>query len=215
MRRTIQLIFVTVILISIYLSFDSYLEKQWEALTASLSLIIAIISAWIAYEAFYKQNESEKPQLILSLDMKSRFGIIQLAIENFGNRPAYNIQLHWKSPILRANGDLVTFTRKDQPIPVLNKAERLSVLVDGTTIFYDKYKSTNLDYQGTISHTPSIKSKKRYLTPFYLSLESYKMTLALDNEQLNAYHELAKVPKSLSKIEGEIKLLRETLGRDS
>ena len=100
MRRFLIYSFVLLILTSLFLAYLSFKNKEWETLTASISIIIALISEWNAYETFYRQALSNKPQIILRLDSKSRYGLFLLVAENLGAKPAFNIQFIWNQDLL-------------------------------------------------------------------------------------------------------------------
>ena len=78
MKTTFRLLFIVFIISSGILSVISVYNKEWEVTTASLSLIIAIISAWIAFEVFRNAQDQKKPRMTIIPDMTSRYNLIQL-----------------------------------------------------------------------------------------------------------------------------------------
>jgi hypothetical protein len=202
MRRFFILSFSLLIFISLVLAFFSFKNREWETLTASVSLTIAIISGWIAYETFYRQALSEKPQIILRLDFKSRYDLILLVAENLGSKTAFNIQFKWDQVLLNLDGEKVTFNKydTDHDITVLNPQERTSVIIDGQSQFFEKHKNEHLNYSGKIIFQESLNSKRKTSYPFKFSFDHYTQSLSFDSEEPRTMHELQKVPTKLNEI---------------
>ncbi len=190
------------IVASIILTAISFCNKEWETITASISLIIAIISGWIAYEVFIRQAEAEKPQIVLRLDFRSRYGLIMLLAENLGTRPAFNIKLSWDKELKNHNGEIVKFNQYDQDsdIPVLNAKEQTSVIIDTPGNFFEKYKNDSLDYSGTISYQETLTSKRKTKYPFRFSFKHYGASPSFENEEPKTMYELQKIPEKLNEI---------------
>lgn len=212
MRLFLKGIFLLALLISAYLSYNSYCARQWETLTASLSLIIAVISAYIAYEVFYKQNEADNPQLIIDFDLKSRSGAMFLAIQNHGNKPAFNIQVDWDIPLYNVNNEVVKFgSIGNYDIAVLNKDRRISIPVDATKDYFDKHENEALTFSGTVSYSLSIRSPKRLKQKFHLSLDPFRKTASVETDIADTYLKVKTIPKKIDELTQEIARLRNTL----
>jgi hypothetical protein len=207
MRYILRVTFVLTIISSIFLVVIGVCNREWETVTASVSLIIAIISAWIAHEIFIKQSDTERPQIILRLDFKSRYGLILLVAENFGQKPAFNIKIMWDKELMNLNDEVITFNKYDSifDIPVLNTKEQTSIYIDTSDQFFEKHKEDELDYSGIISFQESLNSKKRTKYPFYLSFKHYGLTPYFENELPKTLYELQKIPEKLDKIEEALK----------
>jgi len=193
---------VIFILTSIVLTIVSFCNKEWETVTASISLIIAIISGWIAYEVFLKQSEADKPQIVLRIDFKSRYDLIMLVIENLGTRPAFNIVLNWDNELKDHYGKIVKFNKFDETsdIPVLNAKEQTSVIIDTPWNFFEKNKNANLDYSGTVSFQETLTSKRKTTYPFKFSFRHYGSSPSFENEEPKTMFELQKIPEKLDEI---------------
>ena len=215
MRKLLISSFLLLIVGSLLLSIISVINKEWESLTASLSVMIAIISGWIAYEAFYRQNLSGRAQVLLRIDCTSRYNLIQLVAENLGSKPAFNIELNWNQKLLNHEGEEITFNKYDDTIeiPVLNANERASVLIDAASEFYKKNKDKNLDYSGEIVFQESLNSKKKTSYPFQFSLKQYGGSLAFESEEPKTMFELQKIPKKLDEIAVELKNIENILNK--
>lgn len=212
MRIFFKGVFLFGLLISLYLSYNSYVALQWETLTASLSLIIAVISAYIAYEVFHKQNEANNPQLIIDFDLKSRSGVMFLAIQNHGNNPAFNIQMDWDIPLYNVKNDIVKFgSIGDYDIAVLNKDRRISIPVDATKDYFDKHEHEPLNYSGTVSYSLSIRSRRRLKQRFYISLDPFRKTVRVETDIADTYLKVRTIPKKIEELTQEIARLRNTL----
>jgi len=207
MRRILIFSFVLLISISLFLAYLSFENKEWATLTAAISLTIAIISGWIAYETFYRQALSNKPQIILRLDTKSRFGLILLVAENLGEKPAFNIMFKWNQNLLNHKGEKILFNKYDTlvDIPVLNTKESTSVIIDSPSSFFEKNRANNLDFNGMIEFQESLNSKRKTSYPFQFSFKHYGLSPSFENEEPKTMHELQKIPENLENIKNELK----------
>lgn len=202
MRRILIFCFILLLLSSISLSVIGLVNKEWETLTATISLTIAIISGWIAYEAFFRQSLSERPQIILRTDSKSRYGMILLVAENLGKKPAFNITLDWNQELLNCKNEKITFNKYDDnvEIPVLNPMENTSVIIDSQANFYKRYRDINLDFNGTINFQESLNSKKITSYPFSFSFRHQGLSPSFKDELPKTLYELQKLPKKMDEI---------------
>lgn len=216
MKRLSSYVFVILLLASIFLAAMSLKNKEWESLTAVISLIIAIISGWIAYETFHKQTQASKAQIIVRLDFESRYDIILLVVENLGSKPAFNIKLKWNQELKNLDGEKIQFNKFDKnfDIPVLNPNERTSVIVDVASRFYSEIDSKeNLDYDGIIYFQESLSLKKKTSYPFQFSFKHYNFSPSFENETPRTMFELQKIPKQLENIKNEIKTLSKQINK--
>jgi hypothetical protein len=213
MRKYLIFSFAILILISFALAYSSFYYEKWETLTASISLIIAIISGWIAYETFYRQTLSNKPQIILRLDFRSRYDLVLLVAENLGAKPAFNIRFQWNKDLLNHNGEKVTFNKsKTQPeIPVLNPKESTSIIIGTPSSIYDKNKGDNLDYTGMIMFQETLNSKRKSSYPFLFSFEHYRLSPLSETEEPKTMYELQKIPDKLDQIKSQLVSITKTI----
>lgn len=202
MKTLLRIIFTTLSFASIFLIVISYCNREWETITASISLTVAIISGWIASEVFIRQNEANRPQIIIRLDFKSRNGLVLLVIENLGKRPAFNIKLNWDKPLKNLKNENVTFNNYDNnnEIKVLNAKELTSVIIDNPLAFFNKNKPDNLDYSGTITFSDTITSNRESSYPFFVSFKHYGLTPNIESEEAKMILELQKLPTKLDEI---------------
>jgi hypothetical protein len=182
-------------------------NNEWGSVTAAISLTIAILSGWIAYETFYRQTQSIKPQIVIRLDFESRYDVILLVVENLGQKPAFNISIDWNQELLNLKGNKIRFNKHctDIDFPVLNSGERTSVIVDLASKFYSERTSENMDYDGVIKFQESLSSKRKTSYPFQFSFKHYSFSPSFENEIPKTMYELQKIPKHLEQIKNEIK----------
>lgn len=211
MRKFIRTTFAIFILASISLVIVSFFNKEWGTITASISLIIAIISGWIAYEVFYKQTQAEKPQIVLRLDFRSRHSLVLLVAENSGTRPAFNISIKWDRELENHKGEPVKFNKYDNgpDIPVLNAKETTSTIVDTPHNLFNRYKEIGFDFSGIISYQETLNSKRKTSYPFLFSIKHYGNSPETENEEPKTMVELQKIPKKLEEITKELKKISE------
>ena len=213
MRRFTKYVFIILLLVSLFLAFLSLQNNEWGSLTAAISLTIAVISGWIAYESFYNQSLTKKPQIILRLDFKSRYGLILLVAENLGEKPAFNIKFKWEQKLLNNKGEEICFNKFDDSIdiPVLNSKENTSVFIDSVFEFYNNRKTDNLNFNGTITFHESLNSKRKTSYPFQFSFKQHSMSPLFEREEPKTMHELQKIPDKLQRIEFELKKIAELI----
>ncbi|WP_242927492.1 hypothetical protein [Pontibacter vulgaris] len=208
----IRLCFAIIIIASLLLTANRILDKDWSTVTASISLIIAVISAWIAYDTFHHQALAQKPQIVIQPNFVDRSGLILLSIMNHGENPAYNITIKWHNPIINSKDEIFSFSNgsKKYDILVLSKNEKVSTLVDGLTSFYNKYKDADLEYSGVITYTEDLKSRRKNHQNFNLSLTSYKR-LVNETDSGITHNKLQSIPDHLASLQKEIHSLRKEL----
>jgi hypothetical protein len=206
MRRLLQTLFAIFLLSAILLVVISYINQEWQTITAAISLIIAIISGWIAFEVFYRQSQSEKPQIILRFDFRSRHSLVLLIAENLGKKPAFDIKIKWNKELLDFESEPVKFNKYDNitEISVLNPNEHTSVVVDVPETLFERYKGDEMDFGGTITFKENIASKRTTSYPFFLSLRHYGNSPVIETEEPKTMFELQKIPQKLDDIKKEL-----------
>ena len=206
MKKISTYIFIVLLIASIWLTIISIKNKEWDTVTATISLIIAIISGWIAYETFYRQSQAEKAQIVVKLDFTSRYDVILLVVENLGLKPAFNIILDWNQELRNLKGEKIRFNKFSEniDIPVLNPKEKTSVLIDVASRFYSKRNEKDMDFNGMVKFQESLNSKRQTSYPFQFSFKHYNLSPAFENETPKTMFELQKIPDKLESIKHEI-----------
>jgi hypothetical protein len=209
-RNLLKISFITLILASIVLVVIAILNKQWETTTAAISLLIAVVSSWIAYETFYTQSLAKKPQLILAPDFKSRYDLIQLSLKNNGEKSAYHIKILWNETLLNHKNAPVTFNKfsNKYEVLVLNPMEETKVIIDTNSGFFSRSKPAKLNYSGTITYKEFLDSKKLLAQKFEISFEHYGESPTYEDEMTRALYEIQQIPEKLETIGKHLKNIK-------
>lgn len=205
--RTYFSIAVSVLIgLTIFLGVVSFKNSEWQTLTASVSLLVAIISAWMAYEVFYKQYEDEKPNIVLEFDMTSRYSLVLLVAKNLGRRPAFNIRFDWEKELKNFHGEALQFSAasNEWDIQALNPGETISIPIDIPENLFSR-KDDIYEFTIKISYQESLTYKKRDSHSVVLSLEQYRKSLTYVDENLKTSYMLQQIPKELKEIRKLIK----------
>ncbi len=181
----------------------------WVVVAAALAVITSVISSWAAQRVLEIQQDVQKPYPFPSVDITSRYGLVQLCVRNYGGSAAYEISIKWDKPLLNSKGELVRFT--DQvgapEIPVLLPTESVSVLIDGSMQLFEKYQ--DLNYTGRVEFKNA--SGRRMTHPFLLSIEKHRKTLYFTQEDTKTHHELQRIPDELAKVCSELREIRNSM----
>jgi hypothetical protein len=183
------------------LGFES--KEAWATVAAALAVIVSVLSAWSTRSVLELQANEREPYVYPSIDVESRYGLIQLRIENYGGGPAFGVKLNWEKPLLNSKGEPRDFGR----IPVLLQKESLSILVDGQIQFYGAYKDCN--YSGKVEFKNASGRKKKYL--FNVSAEKYRATLTYTEEAPKTHHQLQQIPDQIEKLTSAVSSLKDSL----
>ena len=213
--RIIQVILAILLISAITLTIIGVINREWRTTTASISLMVALISAWMASETFRKQELAKKPQIVIDFDLESRYRIIQLSIKNYGERPAFNIKIDWKQKLTNSSNREIIFNKTgniNYDIPVLNRNEKLNLLIDKDEDMFKAYPEGSLIYSGTITYQESLNTKSRRSQDFYISLEHYRKTTDNSSQIVKANHE---IPKYLKEIKEELSKLSNKMNKPS
>lgn len=178
----------------------------WAAVAAALAVITSIISAWPAQRVLELQQDAQQPYPYPSIDLTSRYGLIQLRVTNYGGSAAHDICLHWHQPLLNSQGEEVKFTKQAgaPDISVLLPNESVNLSIDGSRQLFEAYEKLN--YSGEVTFKDSSKRTIKY--PFLLSAEKYRYTLSYSEEEPKTHYQLQKIPDELHKLRTEVNRLR-------
>ena len=179
--------------------------ETWAVVAAALAVITSMISSWSSQRALELQEDAQRPYPYPSIDVKSRYLIMQLRVTNFGGSAARDIRLTWHKPVLNAQGNEVRFTEQDgvPEIPVLLPNESVAVFIGGSRALYEQYQDMN--YSGEIAFSDTSGNKMTHA--FYLSAEPYRSGLVYEQEEQKTHIELQKIPKELEELRHEVEQL--------
>lgn len=171
----------------------------------ALAVLTAVISGWSATKVVELQEDQLRPYPYPFIDARSRTGLLQLAVTNFGGGSAHDVQLAWDEPLRNSEGKEVSFP--GGTIPVLLPKETLKILVDGQIQFYGKYQNAN--YTGRVLFNDS--SGRHFRHPFLVDADKFRRTLRHEDDLSQAYEEIGEIRKALNTVAEELKKVREAL----
>lgn len=201
-----------VVVVWVALVMGIYDPVTWAIVAAGMAVLTSAISAWVSQRVLELQEDEQKPFPYPSIDVQSRYGLVQLCVANYGKSTARDIQIVWDIPLVNAKGEIIRFTTQANApdIPILLPGERMYILVDGSMQLFQAQQK--MEYTGKVEFKTVSGSKMSY--PFFLSVEKYRTMLTFTEEEPRTMHELQKIPGELHKISREIShihaLLRES-----
>jgi len=184
-------------------------KETWTTVAAALAVTTAIISAWTAQQVLELQQKALLPDCYPTIDVASRYGLVQLRVTNFGGSVARNIRLDWDKPLLNSKGKVVKFTEwESKPdIAILLPKESVCLLIDGAVDFFSQCK--DLNWSGNISFEGA--DGVRVEQQFHLSAEKYQTSLSYSDEEPKTHFQLQKIPDEIRQLREEIKRLRSSI----
>ena len=198
---TASIVAIVAIIVPLYL-LGIHASETWAVVAAALAVITSILSSWLALRVLEIQQDEKSPYPYPSIDVRSRYGLMQLRIKNSGGSAARNIFIKWKKPLLNTQGEEVRFTKQGNTpdIPILLPNESVAVLVGGTRAIYELYQDMN--YSGIIEFQDVSERKLKQI--FYISAETYRSTLDYEDEELRTEMALQKLPEEIEKLRKEV-----------
>ena len=161
-----SLITSIVVIVAALLSLGLRDPVAWAAVAAALAVITSVISSWVSQRALELQQDAQKPYPYPSVDVTSRYGLVQLRVTNYGGSAAHDSNIKWDKPLLNSREEPVRFTSQEgaPEIPVLMPNEGISILIDGSQQLFQKFQDMN--FTGRVEFLDA--SKKRRGHPFCL-----------------------------------------------
>jgi hypothetical protein len=177
-------------------------SETWAVIAAALAVITSVLTSWFALRVLEIQQDEKKPYPYPSIDVRSRYGLMQLRITNKGGSPACNINIKWNKPLINIKEEVVRFIKQENApdIPILLSNESIAILIGGVREMYNKYN--NMNYSG-IMEFQDVSGRKIKHT-FYLSAETYRSTLDFMEEEGKTQMALQKVPEEIEKLRNEV-----------
>ena len=206
MRWLTRLILASVVLLVIAVLVCVFVSPPWlpadkfPVIAGALAVLTSGISAWTANRVVELTENQLNPFPYPFIDARSRRGVIQLSITNFGGGTAHDVCLRWKEPLLNPKGEKVSLGPRDR-IPVLLPNETIRFPVGGTTVFFATYKEPT--YSGEVLFRNS--SGRRFKHPFYASAEGFQGTLVHEDEMSQTHEKLQALPEILREISAQLR----------
>ena len=145
------------------------------------------------------QEDAQEPDPVPILDFRSRRGLAQFRITNYGGASAHSVKVTWQDQLKNADGNDVLLGR-DVAIPVIPRGESASVAIGVSLSFFERHKNTTC--KGTISFENV--SGRRYAKPFVLSGEHERGALLHNTEEIMTLKELQRIPTELRAVASAI-----------
>ncbi|MDP2319176.1 MAG: hypothetical protein Q8O42_07565 [Acidobacteriota bacterium] len=176
--------------------------NAWAAVAASLAVFAAMVSAWTSQRMVELQEDALEPNLLVTIDGRSRYQLIQLRLVNLGHSAAFDVTIKWRngptvrggSPVQLGPGGL---------LPALGPNEHATRLLDVSHQFFARH--TDATFVGTISYTNA--SGQGNHRDIVVSAEHLREAMLHDEELPKTQYELQKLPEKLDKIASEIRKL--------
>jgi hypothetical protein len=182
------------IVVCVFVAPELLPTEKASIIAGALAVLTSVISAGAAISVVKLTEDQLKPYPYHFIDARSRTGLIQLSVTNFGGSTAHDVRLQWKQPLLKSNGNKVSLGPRDY-IPVLLPKETMRFLVDGAIEFYAKSKEHN--YSGQVEFRNS--SGRRFRHPFSVSAEQFRGSLIHDDEMSQTHGKAASTTKNLGR----------------
>lgn len=197
-RIVLNLFLISGLILSILLTIKAYFLSEWNTIAGTLAVITAIIGTFLSLKIIWKQEDEYEPEILVSFDVDSRNGIIQLVIKNIGGSNAYDIKLKWNKTLKEAKGKEVFLPY----VPVLTKGDSIRLIVDSTMARFQKAETEKeqLIYDGFIKYKYSKKDKKYRKENFEISLEHFKNKIRPITDQQDFYLKNSKLNETVTKI---------------
>jgi hypothetical protein len=214
-RRIIRSILIVAFIIACVAIIAAFLllgfrdPTAWVAVAAGLAVITSIASAWPAQRVLELQQDAQEPYPYPSIDVTSRYALLQLRVTNYGGSAAFDIRFGWNEPLLNSKGQTIQFTKqKGAPdIPVLLPNESVTILIDEYKNMFQTYK--NMNYTGELVFRNASGQMIRH--PFLVSAEKYRHALTYSEEELKTHFQLQQIPKEICKLRTEVTHLRSAI----
>lgn len=175
-------------------------KETWATLAALLAVIAAIIAVLPALRVLQVQEDSQRPRPTPYFDLTSRYGLLQLRLKNTGGSVAYDVELHWKTPLMNDEKDLAKSLDRTA---VLLPQESVSTLMGAAHEMVPKFADTR--FEGECSFRDA--SGKKFKEAFVCSVDGNQHQLVHDTELPRTLRDLQDIPKKLDEIAEQLKKL--------
>lgn len=177
-------------------------QESYATIAAALAVLTAVVSAFSTVRLVEQQEEARRPNVIVGIDLRSRYGLVQVTISNVGMTSAVDVKIHVESENAEIPEWLEGFAQRHVAALVPNEVLKVPLGVH-TKVFAPPVKV----FEGTITFTDA--KGKKFREWFVLDLCKYQDTFLHQDEESKAAFELQKLPKILTDIENRIdRLLR-------
>ena len=129
-----------------------------------------MIAAWGAQKVIEREDDARRPLPDLTVDVSSRYALAQLVLRNVGGTPAFDVRIHWDTPLLNSKGNTVSFSERadDVAAVILPNDERVTAFIDAVSSLVKRNETI---YSGKLTYAER-PGGKRKTHEFTLDLES-------------------------------------------
>src|SRR5690606_9834813 len=181
------------------------------AFVGAAAVLAAAISALVAYRSIELAEDSLRPYPYPFLDTQSRYGFCLFKLKNAGQSIAYRVYLQWDGdvPTLKNKYDgtaapIELASSAELAIPFMMPGDEQVMCLGAHQWFKTQLKQLNVPLSGVV-HFEDARGKKRQHR-FNLNALMYEWGMYDETELLKAQHAVVS-------IHGELKAIRELLGR--
>jgi hypothetical protein len=172
----------------------------WAAVAAAMAVVAAAVSAWTSLKVVELQEDALLPQLVLSVDARSRYGLTQLVLANRGATSAFDVAIAWLDHPRNEDGKPIEFGT-DGKLAILGAGEKSTVYLGESSRFFIANPNTTFSAHATYS-----TSKGDSKTAVLRASTAPEVNALYDNEEsARTHHELQKLPKAIEKLTDEVR----------
>lgn len=214
-RLIINIILIASTVIAITITAVSYKNREWSTMAAAMSVITAVLAIWSSLNLTWKQEDEKQPQVIVFIDNDSHKHAFSLVVKNVGGSPAYNVRLNWIEPVYDYDKKAPRFTDFEEAFDfvfLLNGTQHSRLLI-GSDDFRQLCEEAQkpLVYQVEVTYSLNPKGTYRVQQTIYVSLEPFRKSINVLNDQMDFYFENKKVGAHLKSISETLKELNKKL----
>jgi hypothetical protein len=186
-------------------------QTSWALIASVLAVVTACLSALSSQRLMEVAEDEREPILVLSLDIASRYQLVQLRLKNVGRSSAYDIAIKWNRPLTTVDGGIAAFadTGVSPEVVALTPDESVSTLLGVAHRFDELHK--NEEFSGEIRYRTA--TGVRHATRFRVSTHNLSRRLKYDEETLKTHYELQHIPEALGSIRDKLAEIHAALER--
>lgn len=182
--------------ITVLVAWKAYCLKEWNTITASLAVIVAILTLYITMKMIWKNEDEQEPEFLIDWDFKSSTVTNYLTITNIGGGSAYDVSIEWTKVLKNFRKEPVTFGQ----IPILNKNQKLKTIVSTIPKTWEnakEYGDENDNFTGIIKYKIKKNNKNYQEFDFCVSLGHKKYRNDYEDLEQEFHAQGKKIVKQL------------------
>ena len=203
-RIPIRIVFIFIGVLSILLIYfalantDLVKANAYSIVAASMAVITALFSSYSSIKLIENEEDKNKPNISISIDCFSRYGLVQYKICNNGASAAKDIKIVFSKDIYEENADNTILSKIDgKIINYLAPFEELYIPIGVHVKVFDTMKKQV--YSGKLLYSDSVN--KKYQDMFIVDFDKYKDNITHSDEIGKMAYELQNLPEIVRKLE--------------